>query len=204
MSTEKGATLSAGFHEVPPGHVAAVVTHLEMRAPPEGASPPAPPDFTMVHTPEPDVGHYRRLHRAVGEDWLWFTRLRLDDAELAALIHVHGVEVHEVRQAGEPAGVVELDRRAEGEVELVFFGLVQDVVGQGVGRWAIAEATRRAWVPGVRRFWVHTCTFDHPRALAFYMTAGFVPFRRQVEIAPDPRLDGTVGPDAARHVPVIR
>jgi hypothetical protein len=45
--------------------------------------------------------------------------------------------------------------------------------------------------------------FDHPAALAFYQRSGFRPFRRQIEVADDPRLDGTMPRDAARHVPVI-
>jgi hypothetical protein len=55
----------------------------------------------------------------------------------------------------------------------------------------------------VTRVWLHTCSFDHPAALAFYQRAGFRPFRRQIEIADDPRLDGTVPRSAAAHVPII-
>jgi len=40
------------------------------------------------------------------------------------------------------------------------------------------------------RVWLDTCSFDHPLALPFYQRSGFVPFRRQIEIAEDPRLDG--------------
>jgi hypothetical protein len=50
---------------------------------------------------------------------------------------------------------------------------------------------------------VHTCTFDHPSAVAFYQRSGFHPFRRQIEITDDPRLDGTAPRTAARHVPII-
>jgi hypothetical protein len=50
---------------------------------------------------------------------------------------------------------------------------------------------------------VHTCTFDHPSAVAFYQRSGFRAFRRQIEVADDPRLDGTASPTAARHVPII-
>jgi hypothetical protein len=65
-------------------------------------------------------------------------------------------------------------------------------------------ALRRAWAARPRRLWVHTCTLDHPAALAFYQRSGFVAYRRQVEIDDDPRLDGTLPADAAPHVPLIR
>ena len=55
----------------------------------------------------------------------------------------------------------------------------------------------------IRRFWAHTCTLDHPSALSFYKRSGFRPFRRQVEIAEDPRLSGLAPMDAAAHVPLL-
>jgi hypothetical protein len=51
---------------------------------------------------------------------------------------------------------------------------------------------------------VHTCTLDHPAALGFYIRSGFRPFKRQLELSTDPRLDGTLPPDAAPGVPIIR
>jgi hypothetical protein len=50
---------------------------------------------------------------------------------------------------------------------------------------------------------VHTCTLDHPGAPAFYVRSGFTPFRRQVEVADDPRLVGKADPASAAHIPVI-
>lgn len=41
------------------------------------------------------------------------------------------------------------------------------------------------------------------RPLAFYRRSGFRRFRRQIEIADDPRLDGTAPRHVARHVPLI-
>ena len=65
-------------------------------------------------------------------------------------------------------------------------------------------AIDRAWSQPIRRFWVHTCTLDHPGAIAFYMRSGFRPFRRQIEIADDPRLSGVLPESAAPHIPIIR
>jgi ribosomal protein S18 acetylase RimI-like enzyme len=59
------------------------------------------------------------------------------------------------------------------------------------------------WSRPVTRVWLHTRTLDHPAALAFYQRSGFRPFRRQVEISDDPRLDGTAPRNVAKHVPII-
>ena len=89
------------------------------------------------------------------------------------------------------------------QCELVFFGVTAKLIGSGAGRWLMNRALELAWSRPVTRVWVHTCTFDHPAALAFYQRSGFRAFRRQVEVADDPRLDGTAPRDVARHVPVI-
>jgi len=38
---------------------------------------------------------------------------------------------------------------------------------------------RDAWSLRPRRVWLHTCTLDHPHALANYMARGFVPYRTE-------------------------
>jgi GNAT superfamily N-acetyltransferase len=145
----------------------------------------------------------RDLYRRVGEEWLWFSRLRMSDADLAAIIHSPLVEVHALVQDGGDEGLLELDSRESGQCELAFFGVTAELIGSGAGRWLMNRALERAWSQSVSRVWVHTCTLDHPSALAFYQRSGFRPFRRQVEITDDPRLDGTVPRGAARHLPII-
>jgi hypothetical protein len=49
----------------------------------------------------------------------------------------------------------------------------------------------------------NTVVLDHPRALAFYQRAGFVPYKRAIEISRDPRLTGEVPPTAAPQIPMI-
>lgn len=63
------------------------------------------------------------------------------------------------------------------------------MIDSGAGRWLMNRALELAWSHPVDRVWVHTCTFDHPSAPAFYQRSGFRAFRRQIEIADDPRID---------------
>lgn len=80
---------------------------------------------------------------------------------------------------GSPAGFAELDRRRPGEVELVQFGLMGDFLGQGLGTWFLQWTIDRAWSYRPTRFWLHTCTLDHPAALSFYKKAGFAEYKRE-------------------------
>jgi GNAT superfamily N-acetyltransferase len=191
------------FTDVPAGKVAAIVTSLEMFA-----RPPARPerndgDFALEHLARPDLAWFRALFRKVGEPWIWVSRLKMSDAELAAIIHDPAIEVFVLKSGAAEAGLLELDFRSADECELSFFGLTGDFVGTGAGRWLMNRAIARAWSRPIRRFWVHTCTFDHQDAPAFYVRSGFRAFRRQIELMDDPRLSGLLPRTAAPHVPII-
>lgn len=195
--------LEVGFHGVPAGHLATVVTYLEMRAPvtrPERAG-----GFELRRVERPDVEWYRDLFRRVGaEDWLWFSRLVIPEAELEAVLHDPLVEVWVLEAEGEDAGLLELDFRQGGACELAFFGLVRGMIGNGAGRWLMNRAVEKAFRAGVERFHLHTCTMDSPQALGFYRRSGFVPMRQEVEVLRDPRIDGVLGEEAAQQIPMFR
>ena len=185
------------------GEVAAVVTFLEMLSPPASAEVP-PTTLALRRLERPDLGHYRALFRRIGAPWLWFSRLLRDDDSLAAIIH--HAEVHlfaVVDDQGAEVGLLELDYREAGECELAFIGLVPELAGRGHGRWLLAEAVRRAWREDVRRVHVHTCSLDHPAALAAYRRAGFTPYKRAIERFADPRLAGILPRDCAPQVPLL-
>jgi GNAT superfamily N-acetyltransferase len=190
------------YDPLPPAELAAVVTYLEMRTPPEHAIPPSPLSLERVQVPQPE--HYRDLFRRIGGPWLWFSRLILDNAHLAAIVQHPKVELYAVNdEQGREVGMLELDFREAGECELAFIGLVPELSGKGHGRWLLAEALRRAWREGVDRVHVHTCSLDHPAALSAYRRAGFIPFKRAIERFPDPRLLGILPRDCAPQIPLL-
>lgn len=195
--------LPHGYHDVPAGALATVVTYLEMTAPaptrPEHAAAP----WTLRPVARPDLSWYRDLYRRVGADWLWSSRLALSDAVLSAILSAHGVAVYALVLDGREEGLLELDFREPGECELAFFGVSPALVGRGAGRWLMNQAIALAWSRPIRRFWVHTCTLDAPAALPFYVRSGFVPYARRVEVYDDPRLSGVLPSTAAPQVPVI-
>lgn len=195
--------LKPGFHAVPEGHLASVVTHLEMLAPAAPRPEHGAETLRLDLVRSPSVDWYRALFRTVGADWLWFSRLDLAEEELEAVLSDLLVEVHVLRDGSAEAGLLELDFRQPGQCELAYFGLAPALVGTGAGRFLMNRALELAWRGDVRRFHVHTCTLDHPGALPFYLRSGFSAYRREVEVAPDPRLQGVLPRGAARHVPLI-
>jgi GNAT superfamily N-acetyltransferase len=108
---------------------------------------------------------------------------------LAAIIHDPAVEIFALSRLGEDIGLLELDFRDPGNAELAFFGVAPGHEGTPAARVLMNHALERVWSrqPATKRLFVHTCTLDHPAAVAFYMRSGFTPYKRAVEIADDPR-----------------
>jgi len=195
-------TVSDGYTDLPPGKIASVVTYLEMRSKPNVQIKDAP-GLSCRKAPHPDLNWYRELYLAVGLDWLWFNRLRMSDEELASTIRDPKVDIYALALEGNEKGLLELDRRTAGEVEIAYFGVTADLLGRGAGRFLMQHALAEAWSHNPQRVWVHTCTLDHPRALSLYLKAGFVPYKRAIEVSDDPRLTGDVPRTTAPQVPLI-
>jgi GNAT superfamily N-acetyltransferase len=197
------------YTSVADGQIATVVTSLEMTSKPP-LRPTPQSQLQLKRWEAPALDTYRALYRRVGEPWLWFSRLIMADAELAAIIHNPKVKIWAVADLrGIEVGILELDFREERQCEISFFGLIPELNGKGHGRWLMAMALQLGWAEknakgeGVKRMWVHTCTLDAPGALGFYRKSGFVPYQRQIETFADPRLSGHLPMEAAPHVPVI-
>ena len=193
-----------GTTDLPPGKIATIVTSLEMRSRPlVRPDPPGLDGFALERIGAAQLDRYLSIYRRIGERWMWFSRLIKPRAEVEAILADANVETWLVRNKGADVGLLELDFRMAGEAELAFFGLDETVVGQGAGRWLMNRALALAWEKPISRFWVHTCTLDHPSAPEFYQRSGFVVFKRGVEVDDDPRLAGAMRRDCAPHHPVI-
>ncbi|HLI10859.1 MAG TPA: GNAT family N-acetyltransferase [Alphaproteobacteria bacterium] len=184
-------------HIPPPaadGKLPIVVTYLEMLGAPKRLPAPAPArKLALLQAEKMPVHFYRYLYNTVGEPWLWYERRALDDAMLAEAIHDPRVEIYVLYVAGSPAGYAELDRRRDAEIELAYFGLIPDFIGQGLGTYLLNWTVDTAWRHGPKRLWVHTCNLDHPRALQTYQRAGFVAYKQDKRVIDDPRLSGLMG-----------
>ncbi len=156
-------------------------TYLQMLTHSHRIVPPPREGLAVVHAQRPTVAYYGFLYDAVGRDYDWTSRKTLSDAELVAILHDPRVEVHVLMVEGVPAGFAELDRRIEDEIELVQFGLMPEFIGHGLGRYFLQGAIDKAWSYHPRRFWLHTCTKDHPAALPNYLKAGFAIYKEEVE-----------------------
>ena len=153
--------------------VAVVRTYLEMLSPDRQTGRASiPPGFVVRQEPcDPDL--YRELYEGVGEDYHLRDRRSWTDEQLSAHLEKPNIEIWVLRQGSSLRGFFELDRRDDGSVELSYFGLMPAGIGQGLGRALLTSAIDAAWRLKPTRVWLHTCTLDHPAAMANYLARGF-------------------------------
>lgn len=157
---------------------------LELTSPDElrrAAVPPAGSGVRIVRSevPSPDFGRF--LYTAVGADCEWIDRLPWPPERWRTHLEQPGTEVWVAYERGTPAGYVELGAQDAGVVEIVYFGLLPDFRGRGLGGHLLSFGTERAWDLASRwegrdptkRVWVHTCSLDGPYALDNYRRRGF-------------------------------
>jgi GNAT superfamily N-acetyltransferase len=175
------------------------VTYLEMFERPPVRLLPAPlGKLALMRAEACSVPFYRYLYNTVGEKWVWFTRREWSDTALAAEIQKPTTEIFVLYVGGVPAGYFELNAAEPRQTELCYFGLMPDFIGRRLGPFLLNAAIEQAWSRPIERFWVHTCTFDHPRALPLYQRAGFVVYARRQVSFDDPRESGIL-PRSLEH-----
>ncbi len=143
----------------------------------------APPreGLSVVHVRKPTTEYYRFLYEAVGNDYDWTSKKKLTDEQLAEYLANPQIELHVLGVNDVPAGFAELDRRFDGEIEMTQFGLLPQFIGQGLGKYFVQQMIDTAWSYQPKRFWLHTCSKDHPAAMQNYQQAGFVLYREEVK-----------------------
>jgi len=121
----------------------------------------------------------RRFYTTVGADWTWTDRIAWSDEQWQSYAVRPGLDTYVARIEGTEIGYFELDQQARGQTEIAYFGLLPAAIGQGLGGQLLCRAIEQAWQDRATRIWVHTCTLDHPQALANYRARGMRLYKQE-------------------------
>jgi GNAT superfamily N-acetyltransferase len=117
------------------------------------------------------------LYFRVGEQWEWIDKRPWPDEQWKQYAAAPELRTFAAYYNGTLAGYYELRCDREGGVEIAYFGLLPEFIGQGLGGALLTSAIEEAWRIAPTRVWVHTCNRDHPRALANYQARGMVVYK---------------------------
>lgn len=158
--------------------------YLEMRCP-TALNPKPESDLTSLVVTEIKKDQFqfnRFLYQLIGEAWQWTDKLALSDAEWQAYVSAPNLRTWVAYSHGAIAGYFELNFDPSGDTEINYFGLAPQFIGQGLGGYLLSQAIIQAWSQeSTKRVWVHTCSLDHPSALANYQARGMSLYKTEDE-----------------------
>jgi ribosomal protein S18 acetylase RimI-like enzyme len=149
-----------------------ITTYLEMRSPSE-LRPKLCADerFWIGEATVKQWRFNKFLYLTVGSLWAWNDKRDWTDDQWRQYAESDRLRTFGAYHDGSPAGYYELQHEGE-DVEIIYFGLLPAFIGRGLGGALLSRAIEDAWQMEPRRVWVHTCTLDHPAALANYRARG--------------------------------
>ena len=157
-----------------------ITSYLEMTEP--GQLRPVHLDGNHVEVrrasvPCPELNRF--FYVTVGEAWCWVDRLSWSLEQWREYVSQPDLETWLLFVGGTPSGYFELKGRWGSDIEIAYFGLLPQFIGQRLGGYLLTAAAGRAWEKGASRVWLHTSSFDHPVALANYQARGFRLYREE-------------------------
>lgn len=162
----------------------ATIFHLEMCDRGDFLPSKKPYGFGVEKIDPPDPARNRELYRNVGSGWEWTDKLPWSEGDWRKYVCRDELSTYLGHLDGREIGYFELEAQDGGNVEISYFGLFPEHIGEGLGGALLSAAVEIAWgIPDTKRVWVHTCTNDHEHALANYLKRGFTIFKTETPSA---------------------
>lgn len=135
------------------------------------------PAFWVGEARTPQWQFNRAMYLWVGAAWNWHEKVPWTEPEWRAYAEDPNLRTFGAYVDGAPAGYYELKRDGQGGIQIAYFGLTPAFYGRGLGGALLTHALKEAWAEAPPRVWVHTCSMDHPAALANYQARGMRVYR---------------------------
>ena len=105
-------------------------------------------------------------------------KTRKSEDEIDEFVNDKNVLLYTLIKDGWPVGFYMLDYRKKDICDLSFFGLVDEVIGIGLGKYLLQTAILTAWdSKKIKKLTVNTCSLDHKSAIYLYQKYGFTPVK---------------------------
>jgi ribosomal protein S18 acetylase RimI-like enzyme len=156
-------------------------------AAPESIDWPQSVQLNEAEIASPELSQF--MFRTVGGPWRWFSRLTWSYQQWQQYLTQQQVRTWLLTVKGTPAGYIELLKHADESVEIKFFGLLPQFIGQGLGLKLAQAAVMQASLWSKGKIWLHTCSADHPSALKNYQHAGFAVTHTETSMEALPELN---------------
>ena len=120
------------------------------------------------------------FYKNIGKSHRWVDRLAWSESQWIDYVSNHKVRTYVFKHAENFAGFFVLIFHLENkEVELAYFGLLEEYQNKKLGSYLLSEAIKKSFISKISRVWVHTCSLDHKNALNNYISRGMKIFKTE-------------------------
>ena len=120
------------------------------------------------------------FYKHIGKKYNWIDRLVWTDKNWIEYISNKDLLTFTLKQKEDLVGYFELLIHDNNEVEIAYFGLLEEYFGKKLGGYLLTEALRKSFrMPGIKRVWCHTCSYDHKHGIKNYLSRGMSIFKTE-------------------------
>ena len=121
------------------------------------------------------------FYKNIGQKHQWVDRLNWSESQWIDYVSNDKVKTYIFKHKDDLAGFFELIFHTENkEVELAYFGLLEEYQNKKLGSYLLSEAIKKSFVNKICRVWAHTCSLDHKNALNNYIARGMKIFKTEI------------------------
>ena len=157
-------------------------SYLEIKTLQDLKKVPEPPaDYSLNLLDPINFQLNKFFYKNIGKKHRWVDRLVWMESQWIDYISNEKVKTYVLKHKDDLAGFFELIFHTEKkEVELAYFGLLEEYHNKKVGSHLLCEAIKISFDNNINRVWAHTCTLDHKNALSNYIDRGMKIFKTEI------------------------
>ena len=121
------------------------------------------------------------FYKQIGIKYNWIDRLVWTDKNWIDYISNKNLLTYVLKKKENLGGYFELIiHNDKHEVEIAYFGLLEEYFGKKLGGYLLTEALRKSfYVNNIKRVWCHTCSYDHKYGIKNYLSRGMSIFKTE-------------------------
>ena len=122
------------------------------------------------------------FYKNVGKKHQWVDRLVWSENQWVDYVSSKKVKTFIFKQKENLVGFFELISHKNEEIEIAYFGLLEEFQNKKLGSYLLSEAIKISFSENVNRVWLHTCSLDHRNALNNYISRGMQIFKTETAV----------------------
>ena len=121
------------------------------------------------------------FYKNIGKKHRWVDRLIWNEQQWIDYVSNSKVKTYVLKYKADLVGFFELIFHFQNkEVELAYFGILEDYQNKKLGSFLLSEAIKKSFNENIDRVWLHTCSLDHENALKNYLARGMKIFKSEI------------------------